>query len=229
MKKTLLEAYGRKLAVAESVYKKTHEGRAMSYNNKVTTAVLLNNVNRTLTEAFENSVGTQRADMGDYKRFCLSITNVVFPSLIAEDLVIVKPMTSYSGVITYAKYTYGSNKGGIKQGQVIADPWSIKTRNEDNMRYTGAPVVEAIAAQATEFVPAWTPVEGKVELLKKDGTTWEAKELTEGKVSGLTAGDYIKARYTYDNVKITQNDLPIINVEMANLPLVAKARRVAID
>ena len=228
MKKTLLEAYGRKLAVAESVYKKTHEGRAMSYNNKVTTAVLLNNVNRTLTEAFENSVGTQRVDMGDYKRFCLSITNVVFPSLIAEDLVIVKPMTSYSGVITYAKYTYGSNKGGIKQGQVIADPWSIKTRNEDNMRYTGAPVVEAIAAQATEFVPAWTPVEGKVELLKKDGITWEAKELTEGKISGLTAGDYIKARYTYDNVKIPQNDLPIINVEMANLPLVAKARRVAI-
>lgn len=36
-------------------------------------------------------MGTQRADIGDYKRFCLSITNVVFPSLIAEDLVIVKP------------------------------------------------------------------------------------------------------------------------------------------
>ena len=43
--------------------------------------------------------------MGAYKKFCLAITNVVFPSLIAEDLVIVKPMTSYSGVITYAKYT----------------------------------------------------------------------------------------------------------------------------
>lgn len=101
MKKTLLEAYAKKLSVAESVYSKTHEGRVMSYNNKVTTAVVLNNVNRCLTEAFENSVGTQRADMGDYKKFCLSITNVVFPSLIAEDLVIVKPMTSYSGVITY--------------------------------------------------------------------------------------------------------------------------------
>lgn len=101
MKKTLLEAYAKKLAVAESVYNKTHENRPMSYNTKVTTAVLLNNVNRCLTEAFENSVGTQRADMGDYKKFCMSITNVVFPSLIAEDLVIVKPMTSYSGVITY--------------------------------------------------------------------------------------------------------------------------------
>ena len=226
MKKTLLEAYAKKLAVAESVYNKTHENRPMSYNTKVTTAVLLNNVNRCLTEAFENSVGTQRADMGDYKKFCMSITNVVFPSLIAEDLVIVKPMTSYSGVITYAKYTYGSNKGGIKQGQVIADPWSIKARNEDNMRYTGAPVVEAVAPEASEFIPAWKPVDGKVEFVKSNGEV-EEKELVEGKIT-ITAGTYVKARYVYDNVKIPQEDLPIVNVEMANLPLVAKARRVAI-
>lgn len=226
MKKTLLEAYAKKLAVAESVYNKTHENRPMSYNTKVTTAVLLNNVNRCLTEAFENSVGTQRADMGDYKKFCMSITNVVFPSLIAEDLVIVKPMTSYSGVITYAKYTYGSNKGGIKQGQVIADPWSIKARNEDNMRYTGAPVVEAIAPEAVEFIPAWKPVDGKVEFVKENGEV-EEKELVDGKIT-IVAGTYVKARYVYDNVKIPQDDLPIVNVEMANLPLVAKARRVAI-
>ena len=31
-----------------------------------------------------------------------------------------------------------------------------------------------------------------------------------------------------DNIVIPQNDLPIVNVEMANIPLVAKARRVAI-
>lgn len=218
MKKTLLEAYARKLAVAESVYNKTHEGRKMSYNNKVTTAVMLNNVNRCLTEAFENSVGTQRADLGDYKKFCLSITNVVFPSLIAEDLVIVKPMTSYSGVITYAKYTYGSNKGGIKQGQVIADPWKIEARTEDNMRYTGSSVVEEAAADATL---AWTPVDGKVKIYNATSGEWEEKELADVK-----AGD--KVAYVYDNVKIPQNDLPIVNVEMANLPLVAKARRVAI-
>lgn len=227
MKKSLLEAYGRKLAVAESVYSRTHDGRKMSYNNKVTTAVVLNNINRTLTEAFENSVGTQRVDMGDYKKFCLSVTNVVFPSLIAEDLVIVKPMTSYSGVITYAKYTYGSNKGGIKQGQAIADPWSISKRTEDNMRYTGAPIVEALDAHATEFTPAWTPVDGKVEFIKSNGDVVE-KELVDGKVSGLTAGEFVKVRYVYDNVKIPQNDIPMVNVEMKNLPLVAKARRVAI-
>ena len=223
MKKTLLEAYAKKLSVAEQVYSNTHEGRNMSYGNKVATAVLLNNVNRCLTEAFENSVGTQRADMGDYKKFCLSITNVVFPSLIAEDLVIVKPMTSYSGVITYAKYTYGSNKGGIQQGQVIADPWSIKPRNEDNMRYTGAPVVEAVAA-AGEVTLAWTPVDGQVKFIAEDGTE-STLVVTDNKVTAPGKG---KIAYLYDNVKIPQNDLPIVNVEMANLPLVAKARRVAI-
>lgn len=222
MKRTLLEAYAKKLAVAESVYGKTHEGRNMSYNAKVTTAVLLNNVNRALTEAYENSIGTQRADMGDYKKFCLSITNVVFPSLIAEDLVIVKPMTSYSGVITYAKYTYGSNKGGIKQGQVIADPWSIKARNEDNMRYTGAPVVEAV--EAGEHKLAWKPVDGAVKFIAEDGTETEL-EVVDGKVTAPGKG---RIAYLYDNVKIPQEDLPIVNVEMANLPLVAKARRVAI-
>lgn len=223
MRKSLLEAYANKLSIAESVYKKTHDGRAMSYNNKVTTAVLLNNVNRNLTEAFSNSVGTQRADMGDYKKFCLSITNVVFPSLIAEDLVIVKPMTSYSGVITYAKYTYGTNKGGITQGQVIADPWSIKARNEDNMRYTASAVVEPVEA-AGEITLAWTPVDSAVTFIAEDGTKTELA-VVDNKVQAPGKG---KIAYMYDNVKIPQNDLPIVNVEMANLPLVAKARRVAI-
>lgn len=223
-RKTLLEAYGGKLRVAEAVYGKTHEGRTMSYTTKVATAVLLNNVNRALTEAFDNSVGTQRADMGDYKKFCLSITNVVFPSLIAEDLVIVKPMTSYSGVITYAKYTYGTNKGGITQGQVIADPWSIKARNEDNMRYTGAPVVESVDAAGSHKL-GFTPTTETVTFIAEDGTE---SQLTVGNDRTVTAPGKGRIAYMYDNVKIPQEDLPIVNVEMANLPLVAKARRVAI-
>lgn len=94
------------------------------------------------------------------------------------------------------------------------------------MRYTGAPIVEVIAAEAVEFAPAWTPVEGKVEFIKSTGEI-EEKELVDGKVT-ITAGEFAKARYVYDNVKIPQNDLPIVNMEMESLPLVAKARRVAI-
>lgn len=92
MKRTLTEAYAKKLAVAEKVYSRTHENADMSYNSKVTTAVLLNNVNRFLTESIgPNSVGTQLNDMGKFKKFCMSVTNVAMPSLVAEDLVIVKP------------------------------------------------------------------------------------------------------------------------------------------
>lgn len=64
-KRGLLENYARKLDLANQVYKNTHEGKAMSYNTKVTTAVLLNNVNKFLTEQFDNSIGTQRADIGN--------------------------------------------------------------------------------------------------------------------------------------------------------------------
>lgn len=52
MAKSLLEAYAKKLSVAERVYSNTHDGRKMSSNSKITTALLLNNVNRCLTEAF---------------------------------------------------------------------------------------------------------------------------------------------------------------------------------
>ena len=202
MARTLLEAYAKKLDVADRVYSNTHEGRRMSSNMKIATAVLLNNVNRCLTEAFDNSIGTQRADMGDYKRFCLSITNVVFPSLIAEDLVIVKPMTSYSGVITYARYTYGSNKGGIKQGQVIADPWSIHARTEDNTRYTSQAVVENWEGGASDtYTPACTPVvkgsfhnedDGKDYdlkiIAKADGNTYYLNLGEDGTVTNVPVG-----------------------------------------
>lgn len=96
------------------------------------------------------------------------------------------------------------------------------------MRYTGAPVVEPVEETAEEFVPAWLPVVGnKVVAIEKEGGKEYEFELVDGKLP-ITAGRFSKIRYTYDNVKIPQADLPIVNVEMANLPLVAKARRVAI-
>ena len=52
-KRSLLEAYAKKLDVADQVYANTHEGKKMSYNTKVTTAVLLNNVNKFLTESLK--------------------------------------------------------------------------------------------------------------------------------------------------------------------------------
>ena len=86
-----------RLAIAESVYSKSHDGEGLDQNRKLVTAKCLENLNRFMNEAFENSVGTQRQDMGMFKKFALNLTTVALPNLISHDLVIVHPMSSMSG------------------------------------------------------------------------------------------------------------------------------------
>ena len=89
--KSLFEAYKNRLTVAESVHKKMHMGESMTNNKKLVTAKVLENTNRFLNEAFDQSVGTQRNDMGMFKKFAMNLTTVAVPNLIAHDLVIVHP------------------------------------------------------------------------------------------------------------------------------------------
>ena len=66
----LMEAYAKRLAISESVYGRQHGGQKMDSNRKLTVAKVLSNTNNFLNEAFDNSTGTQRSDMGLYKKFC---------------------------------------------------------------------------------------------------------------------------------------------------------------
>ena len=87
----LYETYKNRLAISESVYKKAHEGKAMSNNVKLVTAQVLKNTNNLLKEALGSSMGTQRADMGLFMKFSMNLTTVGLPNLIAHDLMIVYP------------------------------------------------------------------------------------------------------------------------------------------
>lgn len=60
----LLEVYKDRLAVADKLYAQNHSGERMSKFKKLATAKCLENVNKFINEAFENSVGTQRSDLG---------------------------------------------------------------------------------------------------------------------------------------------------------------------
>lgn len=87
MRTNLLEAYGKQLNVAEAYVAKNFDGKRISSNTKLTTAVLLDNTNRWMTESMNESVATtNRGDLGAWKRFCLNLTNIAVPSLIANDL-----------------------------------------------------------------------------------------------------------------------------------------------
>ena len=69
-KKSLFAAYRNRLKIAESVYGRAHGGEKMGNQRKLVTAKVLENVNRFLNEAYDQSVGTQRSDMGMWKKFC---------------------------------------------------------------------------------------------------------------------------------------------------------------
>ena len=257
----LCEAYKSRLAIAERFYSQKHAGEKLSESKKLVTAKVLENTNKFLNEAFENSVGTQRSDLGLFKKFALNLTTVALPNLIAHDLVIVHPMSSMSGYVNYVQYTRGSNKGAYVQGDVINDPFRLGSFKEGkdgklDTNYTAAKVCEAKqAAESGEYKVTlmWTPVvpttvevvatgatfrdngEGKLQEMDGDkvkeggktGTIDYATGAISFAASTLTAGA-VFVNYAYDNVVIPQNDLPIINAEIKAIPLIAKARRIAI-
>lgn len=184
-----------------------------------------------MNEAFNQSVGTQRSDLGLFKKFTLNLTTVALPNLIAHDLVIVHPMSSMSGFITYVKYTIGSNKGESKQGDVINEPFKLGNVDKN---FTSSAVVEEFTGDGTavKFTVAWTPVLelGKVFVDGVEVTGATVNKAT-GEVTLATApdnGKKVRIAYTYDNIVIPQNDLPIVNAKMESISLIAKARRVAI-
>lgn len=232
----LLEAYKNRLAISESVYSKAHNGEKMSNFKKITTARCLENLNRFMNEAFENSVGTQRADLGAFKKFSLNLTTVAIPNLIAFDLVMVYPMSSISGYVNYVQYTAGTTKGATTRGEVLNDPFRL---GKVDTTYTSDRVVETVTTDAQGKANlAWFPVvntdEVKPQLVGVADTykivvnDAETGEVTITNNDVAVNAESIKVRYVYDNVVIPQNDIPLINAKMESMPLVARARRVAV-
>ena len=229
---TLFESYKNRLALSEKMHMQAHNGAKMSDNKKLVVAKCLENINRCLNEAFESSVGTQRSDLGAYKKFALNLVTVALPNLIAHDLVIVHPMSSYSGYINYIEYVAGTDKGDVKQGELFNSPFGLGEANKKiDEKYTSARVVETVGTDG-KVTPAWTPIvkgafgEGKdVKVVKKAGGE-EFREFTGEEITGLAEGD--RVAYVYNNEVIPQEKLPTVKAIMKTMPLVAKARRIAI-
>lgn len=227
--KSLLETYSRRLAVSESVAAKS--GVEFNTTKKMAVAMVLNNTNKYLNEQFSNSVGTQRADLGAWKKFCLNLTTVALPTLIAPELVIVNPMNSFSGYVTYVEYTAGSKKGQTKQGDVLN---SVFRLGDVDANYTASRVVETVEA-AGDVVLAWTPVvkgafvdetetKHDVKFIAENGEV-SYLEVTDGKVTVTGKG---KIAYEYNNEVVPQNDIPTVNAQIKSIPLICKVRRIAI-
>lgn len=260
---TLLEKYKTRLAVADKVYQSNHSGSKLTEAKKLITAKCIDNVSKFMNEAFDNSTGTQRADLGLWKKFTLNLTTVALPNLIAPEIVLTSPMSSMSGYVTYLNYTAGTNKGAIEQGDVFNGVYTLDPDNkfavQNKAEYTSERVTEvfeyadadasthktvSLSWKTEQGIPTktvgGTATTGVVAVYKYSSGAWSTTPLATSAYTvdsaqatvtlgtALEDGEKIKVAYIYDNVYIPQNDLPILNVKVESIPLIAHARRIAV-
>ena len=140
-----------------------------------------------------------------------------------------------SGYVTYLKYTTGTEKGDIPSGTFLRDPF----RNGDAIpNYTSSTVVDPITDTANDMAPTWTPVirgafqdgdaQYDVKIVDAAGAVTYANLNAEGKVPKASLKANGKVAYLYDNIIIPQEKLPTVKAELDSIPLIAKARRIAV-
>ena len=225
MANVLLEKYSKKIQLAESVYAKAHNGEKMDSMKKMTVAKCLDNVSKFLNEALDMSgAATQRAQMYDYKKFCMALTNVGIPNLIAFDLVAVSPMSSISGSVAYMEYQKGTTKGQSTQGDMTNNIWALGNMD---VNYTGNAVVETVTGSENNISAlGFAPIDGTLQANTGTDGAWE--DVTVGADGAITITGATKVKYLYDNQIIPQEVLPTLKAELKNIALTAKARRIAI-
>lgn len=238
MRQNLLETYSRQLKVAEAYVAKNFDGKTISSNTALTTAVLLDNTNRWMTESMDiGALGnaTDRSQLGAWKKFCLNLTNIAVPSLIANDLVIVHPMTSYSGSVAYLEYVALTDKGGVKKGDMFNSVFGHGEMTEARMNYTSQIIVENGTAP-TAFTGEQIETDGLTYV--DEGGAVRTATIKYIDATGAVAYDEVPADFTPVKVAyvakqfqmnhVPAENIPTIGPRMKHIPLVAEPRRIAV-
>ena len=233
MRTNLLETYSRQLNVAEAYVAKNFAGREVSNNTKLATAVLLDNTNRFINSRLEESVATSHADLGAWKKFCLNLTNIAVPSLIANDLVIVHPMTSISGSVAYLEYVATSDKNGMN-GKVLNGAFGLGEMSDSRVAYTSQIIVENVSGAQESTLKA---VAGGIKHDVDGAIVSHTFKFTKAGLEPLftntfsEGSSYDKVAYVSQEFQMEQvpaQDIPSIGPKMRRIPLVAEPRRIAV-
>lgn len=235
----LKETFKKRLVVSEAAYKAANNGAELSVNKKNIIARCLANTSTFLTEQYAPTSGTQMNNVGPYKRFALDITTVAMPNLIAHDLVLVKPLPSFTGVVFYYKFVAGVTKGGVEVEQTFNDPWALGKMDEARINYTSPVVIDSFVGDGSKvtFSLTWKhnliKTEGYKPVVTVDGAEVEVAsfDATAGTVTLASApveDAAIKVAYQYDMITVPQEEIPTIKVVSDSISLTAKPRRVKI-
>lgn len=234
-KSAMLENHKRRLNVAESV-NKAKTGKALSLEKKMALATVLENTERfcnaTLKESATNSKGIPS------KAFYMDMLTAVVPNLIASDIVSTQALESKTGMISYLRFMYGSDKGATTAGTMFNN--SLYTGFSDP-NYTSRLVNEEYVTNGVnfEYIPI---IPTTVNVVLPDGTRYvdDGQGNLKNPVAGTNVGtiDYAtgaftcatatsgsQATYEYDNETVPDLKAPQITMDLAQIPIFAKSRK----
>lgn len=241
--KTLVESWKDRLTAVEKVTEN------FNYEKRIALAKLLENTQSYLNHHLMESRATQSSNIGQFKRFALDALTVAIPSLIAFDLVSVQPISNRVGMINYIEYTYNSNKGTVKEGQIFTDTFK-KGNSEPTFTLAavnGEAKAVALAAAVTGTLN-WKPAtpgsitikHGTVVITDDGAGNLESTgNITDGEIN-YTTGEYKytlsvadlasvpTVNYSYNNEFVPANDVPQVGLQLRSLPVQAKARHLSI-
>lgn len=214
--------HSKRIAIAESV--RTKQGREpLSLETKAALATCLENT-RQLCEA------TQSSHIPS-KTFFMDMVASVVPNIIASDIVSVQAMDAKAGMISYLRFVYGTNKGAVKNGQMFNNSLYKGVSDKDYSASTieGEPLVAGEEATLAFYpvIPGTLTIEG-VGTDDGNGKIGDAGtvDYATGKVTGVTIAEDATASYVYDN-ETAPVKVPQINLELAQVPVFAKSRKLA--
>ena len=231
-----LKKYSRNIRIAESVQKKAGKS-PLTLEKKITLAQTLAN-----TEARMLNEATNSSNIPS-KTYFMDLLTAVVPNIITPDIVSTQPLESKAGMISFLRFTYGTNKGKVTAGQMFNN--SLYTGQSDTY-YTSRIVDDEPIAEGVnlEFVPvlpktvAITLADGT--RIVDDGTGNLVNPATGTKfgtvnyASGAFApdtqgsiGDGATATYEYNNEQVPDLQVPEMNMSLGQVGIFAKSRKLA--
>lgn len=206
----------------------------LTLEKKVALATTLSNTASILREATNSSNIPA-------KNFYLDMLTMVVPNLIAPDIVSTQAMDGKTGMISYLRFLYGSDKGQTKAGTMFNN--SLYTGYSD-MNYTSRDIVEEAVADGInfEYVPI---IPGTITVTLPDDTTYTDDgqgnlinpanpgasvgtiNYSTGAFTCVTATDGSTATYEYNNEQVPDLQVPEISMTLGQIPIVAKSRKLA--
>lgn len=172
----------------------------------------------------------------------VNLTNIAVPSLIANDLVIVHPMTAYSGSIAYLKYVSLTDKNGIKEGDEFNSVFRMGDPNLDQEArmnftsqvivesFTGGPVSLDIVEGGMKYEENGAILGKNYKLIAADGY-FQYSNTLDAKIGPKGDKDVVKVAYIaklFQMEKIPAQDIPTIGPRTEHIALVAEPRRIAV-